>query len=66
MRLRVCAGPIAQGVSSRKSATFSHTVNAGIKLKFWNTMPTPRRRASRGEAMRAGRPETRISPASGR
>jgi hypothetical protein len=54
------------GKSSRNSATFSQTVRAGIRLKFWNTIPMPSRRAARGEAIVTGRPAAWNLPASGR
>ena len=53
---RVCSSP---------RATFSATVNTGISMKCWCTMPMPASMASPGPLNRTGVPSTRISPAVG-
>src|SRR4051794_13685149 len=52
-------------ICSRPSITFSATVNAGISMKCWWTMPMPAAMASSGPENRTGSPSTRISPSSG-
>ena len=52
-------------VRSWPSSTFSATVNTGISMKCWCTMPMPARIASPGPAKVTGSPSMRISPSSG-
>ena len=51
--------------ASSPSQTFSATVTVSNRLKCWNTMDTPSRRASCGLRIATGRPSKRIPPASG-
>ena len=43
---------------------FSATVKAGMRVKFWNTMPMPARRASAGLPIWTWRPSIQTSPPS--
>ena len=52
--------------SGRNNATFSVTVRAGIRAKFWKTIPTPRARLSRGDWIWASSPLNKMVPSSGR
>jgi hypothetical protein len=51
---------------STPSQTFSATLTVSNRLKCWNTIEMPSRRASCGLRISTGRPSTRIPPASGR
>ena len=52
-------------VSSWPSITFSATVNTGMSMKCWCTMPMPAAMASPGPRNVTGSSSTRISPSSG-
>jgi hypothetical protein len=59
---RSSSGPLR---SSLPSITFSATVNTGISLKCWCTMPSPWAMASAELANDTGSPRTKTCPASG-